>query len=181
MVLIFKDYPHFKPDLTPLEMFKSGIVGGSYFRNIYSHKTNKTYSTKDIQKFKFLNKIPKKLLITQYYDKSLNKFKVKAGSTYKEWLDKDWIDENNAPRGWIHWYCHFYSGRRTSDDERQIKRWINFASTNSGRFKIRFQNIINQKGYNDITVSPVIQQNLLEWAVDSTKMKPKNDYILNIN
>ena len=93
----------------------------------------------------------------------------------KEWLDKDWIDENNAPRGWIHWYCHFYSGRRTSDDERQIKRWINFASTNSGRFKIRFQNIINQKGYNDINVSPVIQQNLLEWAVDSTMMKPKND------
>jgi hypothetical protein len=169
----FEDYPDFKPDLTPKQMFEYGILGGSYFRNIKSHITNKTYKSSDIKKFKFLKNIDKNKLISQSYNKEINKFKVKAGSSYYEWLEKGWIDETNAPRGWIEWYCHFYNGRRSNDDKRQIKRWKNFASIKSGRFRIMFQNTINKLKYNNLTVRPVIQQNLLEWGVDSTKMKPK--------
>jgi hypothetical protein len=172
MVLVFNDYPRFKPDLTPYQMFNAGIIGGSYFRNITSPKTNITYTTEDHKQFKFLSKIPKHKLITNDYDKNINKFKVKAGSSYNDWMDKNWIDETTAPRGWIQWYCNFYNGRRTIDDKRQIKRWKNFASKSSGRFRIRYQNLITKEKSNKIDFHPVLQQNLLEWAVDSRKMKP---------
>ena len=172
MVLTFNDFPDFKPDLTPCQMFNHGIVGGSYFRNIKSPKTNITYTTEDHIKFKFLSKIPKHKLITQEYDKNINRYKVKAGSSYNDWITKNWINENIDPRGWIEWYCNFYNGRRTIDDERQIKRWKNFASKESGRFRIRYQNLITKEKSNKIDFHPVLQQNLLEWAVDSRKMKP---------
>ena len=37
----FADYPEFKPNVTPKEMFEIGIMGGSYFREIKSPKTKK--------------------------------------------------------------------------------------------------------------------------------------------
>lgn len=172
MLLTFNDFPDFKPDLTPYQMFNYGIIGGSYFRNITSPKTNIIYTTEDHKKFQFLNKIPKYKLITQEYDKNINKYKVKAGSSYNDWIMQNWINENIDPRGWIEWYCNFYNGRRTIDDERQIKRWKNFASKESGRFRIRYQNLITKEKSNKIDFHPVLQQNLLEWAVDSRKMKP---------
>ena len=174
MTFLFDDYPDFKPDLTPQDMFKAGILGGSYFRRITSPNTGKTYKQSDKNRFSFLKNIDNDKLITQVYDKNKNYFKVKAGSSYDMWIEKKWINESDAPRGWIHWYCFFYAGRRGSDDERQIKRWKLFASKESGRFRIRFQNIINRLGYNDKSVHPVIQQNLLEWGVDSKKMRPMN-------
>ena len=172
MVLLFKDHLDFTPDLTPYEMFNAGIIGGSYFRNIKSPKTNISYTIEDYKQFKFLLKIPLHKLITQNYDKTINKYKVKAGSSYKDWVSKGWIDEEIDPRGWIQWYCNFYNGRRTIDDKRQIKRWKNFASKSSGRFRIRYQNLITKEKSNKIDFHPVLQQNLLEWGVDSRKMIP---------
>ena len=32
----FKDYPDFKPNLTPKQMFRLGSFGGTYWRPIYS-------------------------------------------------------------------------------------------------------------------------------------------------
>ena len=30
-----------------------------------------------------------------------------------------------TPRyGWFQWYCRFFQGRRSEDDERQIQRWL---------------------------------------------------------
>lgn len=174
MVIKFDDYPDFKPDLTPEQMFKYGIVGGSYFRNIKSPISGKVYSDEDIKPFTFLNRISKDKLKSQKYNKELNRFKVKAGSSYDYWIEKGWINEEDAHRGWIHWYCYFYNGRRSKDDIRQIRRWKNFASKTSGRFRIRFQNIINKLGVNNKDISPVIQQNLLEWGVDSTRMLPSS-------
>ncbi len=34
--LVFKDYPEFKPNLTPKDIFKSGSFGGTYWR-LYHH------------------------------------------------------------------------------------------------------------------------------------------------
>ena len=37
----FQDYPDFKPNISPREIFEIGIMGGSYFRTIKSPKTKK--------------------------------------------------------------------------------------------------------------------------------------------
>ena len=37
------------------------------------------------------------------------------------WESSGWINPCD-PYGWFQWYCWFYLGRRTSDDERQIGR-----------------------------------------------------------
>ena len=41
--IIFKDYPDFKPNLTPQEIFELGSFGGTYWRPIYSSITKKKY------------------------------------------------------------------------------------------------------------------------------------------
>ena len=44
MHLKFNDYPDFKPNLTPFEIFNLGSFGGTYFRPIYSSITGENYS-----------------------------------------------------------------------------------------------------------------------------------------
>ena len=169
-------HKQFKPNKTPKQVFKMGAFGGTYFRPIYSSVTGKNYTPgeamRGLPKTWFQDLDIKKMITSEKYDKNINKYKVKAGSSYNDWIAKDWIDETTAPRGWIEWYCHFYNGKRTKDDERQIKRWINFASKESGRFRIRYQNLITKEKSNKIDFHPVLQQNLLEWGIDSRKMKP---------
>ena len=41
--LRFKDYPEFKPNLTPRQIFKFGSFGGTYWRPIFSRITKKDY------------------------------------------------------------------------------------------------------------------------------------------
>ena len=101
-------------------MFTLGIMGGSYFREIKSPKTKKTYKNHH-KKFKFLNKIPKEKLTKQEYDKDINFYKVEV-EHLMNFGSKNWIKEEYDPYGWIEWYCNFYSGRRTDDDLRQINR-----------------------------------------------------------
>ena len=87
----------------------------------------------------------------------------KIGKKVSNWIDKQ------DPYGWFQWYCRFYQGRRSNDDERQIKRWSNLAGPN-GRFRKRLMNMIIKKktNYNDETVSPVIRQTLLHWGYELT-------------
>lgn len=166
----FKDYPDFKPNLTPKEMFEKGSFGGTYWRPIYSSVTKKNY--KDIhKKYKWFKNIPenKLSLSLSKYDTRVNKYNVKVGTTLEYWESKNWIDKLH-PYGWVHWYCDFFLGKRSYDDERQIKRWKNIAGEN-GRFRKRLINMIKNKNttFDDYTVSPKIRQTLLHWGYEIKK------------
>ena len=168
--LIFTDYPDFKPNLTPKEIFEYGSFGGTYWRPIHSSITNKNYKNKH-QKYPFFNNISndKMTLPFNEYDKNINKYGVKVGTTLEFWENSHWITKYH-PYGWIQWYCDFYSGKRCVDDERQIGRWLGLAG-NNGRFKKWLIGKIkkNKAKYNDFTVSPKIRQTLLHWAYEIKK------------
>ena len=178
--LIFKDYPEFKPNLTPKEIFKLGSFGGTYWRNIQSAVTGKKY--KNIHKCypdDWWSDIPENHLTLKWksYNKGVNKYKVKVGSTLEFWEEKKWIRANN-PYGWVQWYCDFYLGKRGNDDDRQIKRWKSFTGP-KGRFRNQLINRIKnaKKTFDDISVSPKIRQSLQHWAYQLTS----NDYYSYIN
>ena len=169
--LKFKDYPDFKPNLTPRQIFKMGSFGGTYWRPIFSRVTNKKYRNQH-NKFpaSWWKGIPEEHLTKPFdkYDTSINKYGEKVGTTLQFWEKKGWIEEQD-PYGWIQWYCHFYNGRRSPDDERQIQRWKSLAGGN-GRFSGWLKTIIkNRKGkYDDDTISPRIRQTLQHWAYKLT-------------
>tara|TARA_Y100000389_G_scaffold128022_1_gene125368 strand:- start:2973 stop:3431 length:459 start_codon:yes stop_codon:yes gene_type:complete len=150
----------FEPTLTPKQIFEYGAFGGTYFRPIYSSITKKNYKNQH-KKFKFLSHIDDSKLIQSTYDKSINKYKVKVGTSLEFWEDKKWITSND-PYGWIQWYCNYYQGRRIPDeDERQIKRWLGI--------KNRFGKwLINLKKKNKD--SPKIKQTLLHWGINPDKL-----------
>lgn len=143
--IIFSDYPEFKPNKTPKEMFKEGVFGGTYYRPIFSNVTKKNYKNPhtDLPKSWFKNVVVTSLTC----NKELNKYKVTSGTSLRYWESKGWIHEQD-PYGWVQWYCRFYLGRRTEDDIRQIKRWLGVVS--------RFGN----------RISPVIKQLLLQWGYE---------------
>ena len=170
---IFKDHPEFKPNLSPHQILKMGAFGGTYFRPIYSSVTKKHYKSEDVieeyPKSWFKDIDIKKMVTSPDYDKNVNKYKVKCGTGLEDWEDKGWIIEQD-PYGWFQWYCRFYIGRRTDDDKRQIKRWLNFAGP-KGRFKKQLINMIKNKGadVDDYNISPVIRQSLQHWGYKVSK------------
>jgi len=176
--IIFTDYPEFKPNLTPKEMFESGSFGGTYWRPIYSSITGKKYKNKHRKYPKsWWKNIPEDHLTRDWkdYDKSINKYNVNVGTTLEFWEEKEWITKYH-PYGWVQWYCDFYLGKRSSDDERQIKRWIQTAGSKS-RFRKRLINLIrkNNTKYNDYKISPKIRQTLQHWGYELTLRDFKNN------
>lgn len=159
---------NFKPNLTPYQIFKLGSFGGTYWRPIYSSVTGKNYKNQH-KKYKW--KIPDSKLTVPYdkYDVNINKYKVRVGTTLEFWESKNWITHYD-PYGWVQWYCNYYNGRRTPDDERQIKRWEKIAGPN-GRFRRMLINIIKKKNgkYDDPKISPKIRQTLQHWGYRLTK------------
>jgi hypothetical protein len=170
-----KDVIHkqFKPNKTPKQVLKAGAFGGTYFRPIHSSVTGKDYtstqSMKGIPKSWFEGIDIKRNVTSTTYDKNVNKYKVKCGSSLEVWETSGWIDAQD-PYGWFQWYCRYSLGRRTKDDKRQIGRWLKLAGP-KGRFRRTLMNKIIKKGttYNDFTVSPVIRQVLLDWGYQLTK------------
>ena len=174
--IIFSDYPEFTPNLTPSQMFTLGSFGGTYWRPIKSAVNNKKY--KDIHlKYpkKWWKGLDEKMLITEWdkYDKNINKYKVKVGTTLEFWEDSDWIKKEH-PYGWVHWYCDFYMGKRCEDDEWQINRWIRTAGPKS-RFRRALINEIKRKNkkFDDYSISPKRRQTLQHWGYELTKQDCK--------
>jgi hypothetical protein len=166
-------HKQFKPNKTPKQVFKMGAFGGTYFRPIHSSVTGEDYTPKQAMKglpkewFKGLD--IDTMVISSKYDKKVNKYKVKCGSTLEAWESSGWIHKQD-PYGWFQWFCKYSAGRRTDDDERQIGRWLKLAGPN-GRFRRTLLNKIIKEGttYDDFSISPVIRQVLLHWGYQLTK------------
>ena len=176
--LIFNDYLEFKPNLTPKEIIQSGSFGGTYFRNILSGITGKMYTDvwKEFPSNWFDSLDIEKYVTSQVINESINKYKVKMGGNLDMWESSGWITDID-PYGWFQWYCRFYLGRRSSDDQRQIKRWLG-ACGPTGRFKITLiRKIITAKTkYNDFNIGGIIRQSILHWGYELTK-KDYLDYV----
>ena len=152
----------FNPNKTPIEIIKEGAFGRTYFRDIYSSINGKWYHN-SWKEFNFLRDVDPKLYLSNYYDTSVNKYKIKCGSSLRFWENKGWIREQD-PYGWFQWYCRYYLGRRSDDDERQIARWNNIVN--------RFRGVIDKMiksgnpKYDDYSISPKIRQILLHWGYE---------------
>ena len=169
----------FKPNRTPEEVLRAGSFGGTYFRPIASSVTNKQYNSSDVLKEtvepEWITNLNRSMLTSSTYNISVNKYKVKCGGSLGMWESSGWISDSD-PYGWFQWYCRFYRGRRCSDDERQISRWLKSAG-HKGRFRSQLCNKIFAQGRNgcgmeklhDVTISPVIRQTLLHWGLEITE------------
>ncbi len=163
---------NFNPNLTPREIFKLGSFGGTYWRPIKSKFFNN--ELKDVYKKypkSWWKDIPEHHLTKPFdkYDVKINKYGVKVGTTLEFWENKNWMRKSH-PYGWVHWYCDYYMGKRSADDERQIARWESLAGKN-GRFRKFLITQIQKKGgkWNDETISPKIRQTLQHWGYKLTK------------
>ncbi|XP_060070468.1 uncharacterized protein LOC132550424 isoform X1 [Ylistrum balloti] len=166
--LEFPDWPEFRPNLTPKEVLQAGSFGGTYFRSIRSGATGKSYSGTEVYKelpcdwFEGLN-IAKQVTSASYRTE-VNTYKVKCGGSLDMWEESGWIHKQD-PYGWFQWYCRFYQGRRTSDDERQVGRWLRCAGV-TGRWRNNLISKCVKTGcsYDNKAVSPVVRQTLQHWA-----------------
>ena len=139
-------HPTFKPELTPKQMLELGVFGGKYL----------TDCQKEFPKNWFVDA----KLSPDKKDINLNYFSVDASQPLSVWVSKGWIHEQD-PRGWFQWYCRYYLGRRTEEeDSRQIKRWYAFR---------RHRGAIRKycERY-DFSCRKKQRQALLHWAYDST-------------
>jgi hypothetical protein len=142
--------PRFKPDLTPAQMLQLGVFGGVYMRDCTKEFPARWFAKAKLQKKG-----------SYAHDPQLNFFKVNASQPLWVWRKKGWIHKDD-PRGWFQWYCRYYQGRRSpQEDERQIKRWLNMR-----------RHIAQLKRHcraGDYACRPVQRQALLHWAYDSRK------------
>lgn len=147
----FENFPNYKPDYTPKEMFELGIFSGRYFRPIYSRVNQKNYSNV-YKEFSFLKDVDINKINNPNWDVNINKYKTNASLSLQYWEDHGWIHPQD-PYGHVQWYCRFYNGRRTKDDLRQISR-ANNVLIRFGQRKIK---------------SDRIKQTLLHWGWDWSK------------
>ena len=139
--------PGFEPELTPKELLALGVFGGKYMTDCRAEFPASWFA--------------KAKLCPEGHDASLNYFGVNASQPLSVWRKKGWIHPDD-PRGWFQWYCRYYMGRRSLDDDRQIRRWRQMARHVA---QIR-------KGCmpRDLDCRRRQRQALLHWAYDSRKI-----------
>jgi hypothetical protein len=146
-----KDFhPDFKPELTPKQMLALGVFGGRYMRDCKAEFPASWFAKAKLHP-----------LGQRGHDKALNFFKVNASQPLNVWLRQGWIDPQD-PRGWFQWYCRYYMGRRSHDDDRQIRRWKAMRRHISQLQKNCFRG--------DWSCRPIQRQALLHWAYDSREL-----------
>ena len=72
----------FNPNKTPVEIIKERAFGGTYFRDIYSGSNEKWYEN-SWKEFDQLKNIDTKFYASDYYDRKLNKYKVKTETSLR--------------------------------------------------------------------------------------------------
>ncbi|MEP7325014.1 MAG: hypothetical protein ABI836_03620 [Gemmatimonadota bacterium] len=139
--------PGFKPQLTPRQMLALGVFGGKYLTDCRREFPESWFA--------------RARLSPDRHDSSLNLFKVNASRPLSYWRKKGWIRPQD-PRGWFQWYCRYYLGRRSEDDERQIRRWRAIV-----RHLAQLQKHCMPR---DLDCRRRQRQALLHWAYDSRKV-----------
>ena len=137
----------FRPELTPKEMLHLGVFGGKYMTDCRA----------EFPKHWFV----RAKLCELRHDPRLNCFGVNASQSLAVWRRNGWIRPQD-PRGWFQWYCRYYSGRRSDDDARQIRRWRAIARHISA--------IRRHCETGDLDCRRRQRQAVLHWAYDSRKI-----------
>ncbi|SFC57112.1 hypothetical protein [Pseudoalteromonas denitrificans] len=138
----------FKPELTPQEMLALGVFGGKYLTDCQNEFPSAWFVQAKLS--------------ANHKDISLNYFSVDASQSLKKWRAKGWIHPQD-PRGWFQWYCRYYLGRRTHEEDlRQIKRWRSFKRHCGAVIKYC-------EPYN-FSCRKKQRQALLHWAYDSRRI-----------
>ncbi|HEV8218438.1 MAG TPA: hypothetical protein VGP95_21455 [Gemmatimonadaceae bacterium] len=137
----------FEPDLTPPEMLRLGVFGGKYMTDCRAEFPASWFTHAKLS--------------PERRDKTLNFFGVNASQSLAAWRKKGWIYPDD-PRGWFQWYCRYYMGRRSLDDERQIKRWRAMR-----RHVAQIRQACPRRA---LDCHPRQRQALLHWAYDSRKI-----------
>jgi hypothetical protein len=137
----------FEPELTPAEMLRLGVFGGKYMTDCRDEFPRSWFS--------------RAKLCAECHDPTLNFFRVNASQPLAVWRKKGWIYPDD-PRGWFQWYCRYYMGRRSLDDERQIARWRAMR-----RHIAQIRQACPRRA---LDCRPRQRQALLHWAYDSRKI-----------
>jgi len=140
-------HPQFRPQITPMEMLEVGVFGGKYMTDCADEFPASWYRNAK--------------LCHEKHDAKLNCFCINASNPLLYWVKKGWIYKDD-PRGWFQWYCRYYFGRRSADDERQIGRWLAFR-----RHVAQLRANCKPR---DFDCRPRQRQALLHWAYDSRKI-----------
>ena len=113
-----------------------------------------------------MKNIDAKFYASHYYDKNMNKYKVKTETSLRFWEKKGWINKID-PYGWFHYYFRYWLGRRSKDDKRQINRWKKIVS----KFRGKLGKMIKDTGskFNNYSILSKIRQILLYWGYDLTE------------
>jgi len=137
----------FRPEITPKQMLALGVFGGKYMTDCTDEFPEDWFVR---AKLNHGRHVPE-----------LNFFGVNASQPLSEWKKNGWIYAED-PRGWFQWYCRYYMGRRSPDDERQIKRWK--------AMKRHIAQIRANCAKGDLNCRRKQRQALLHWAYDSRKI-----------
>ena len=96
----------FSPNISPIDVIKEGVFGGTYFRDIYSSVTGKFYegSWKEFDELKYIDE---KYHSSDFYDVRLNCYGVEVGTSLRFWESKGWIRPVD-PYGCFQWYFRYW-------------------------------------------------------------------------
>ena len=140
--------PAFTPDLTPQQMLEMGVFCGKYMTD-----TRGEFPAGWFRRAR---------IAPERRDCSLNFFGVDASQPLSVWRAEGWIHPDD-PRGWFQWYCRYYMGRRTpQEDARQIARW-KAIRRHAGQIRRNCEP-------GDLDCRKRQRQALLHWAYDSRKI-----------